>query len=199
MTATRIARLHVTLNDVKPLVQRRVEVPLAIRLDRLHLVLQAAMGWTNSHLYEIRARDVGWGLPDPDFGEGPLDAKKARLIDVLEDAGTKTVRYLYDFGDGWEHTVKVERITDAVPGLAYPVLINATGRCPPEDVGGSWGYDEFLDALANPAHENHAEMKGWIGETFDPIAVDVEALADDVAALAKAWARKPPAKRKPSN
>ena len=111
MTATRIARLHVTLNDVKPPVRRRVEVPLAILL-------------------------VGWGLPDPDFGDGPLDAKKARLIDVLEDAGTKTLKYLYDFGDGWEHTVKVERITDAIPGLAYPVLINATGRCPPEDVGG---------------------------------------------------------------
>jgi hypothetical protein len=199
MTATSIARLKVTLNDVKPPVQRRVEVPLAIRLDRLHLVLQAAMGWTNSHLYEIRARDVGWGLPDPDFDEGPLDARKARLIDVLEDAGVKTVKYLYDFGDGWEHTVKVERVTDAVPGLTYPVLIDATGRCPPEDVGGPWGYDEFLDALVDPAHENHAEMKGWIGEDFDPTAVDVEALSDDVAALAKAWTRKPPTKRKLSN
>jgi hypothetical protein len=198
MTATRIARLHVTLNDVKPSVQRRVEVPLAIRLDRLHLVLQAAMGWTNSHLYEIRARNVGWGLPDPDFGEGPLDAKKARLVDVLEDAGTKTIKYLYDFGDGWEHTVKVERITDAVPGTTYPVLIHAAGRCPPEDVGGPWGYDEFLDALSDPAHENHAEMKDWIGEDFDPTAVDLEALADDVAALAQAWARKPATKQKRS-
>jgi len=199
MTANSIARLKVTLNDVKPSVQRRVEVPLAIRLDRLHLVLQAAMGWTNSHLYEIRARDVGWGLPDPDFDDGPLDAKKARLIDVLEDAGTKTVKYLYDFGDGWEHTVKVERITDAVPGLAYPVLINAVGRCPPEDVGGPWGYAEFLGALADPAHENHAEMKNWIGETFDPEAVDIKALSNDVAALAKAWTRKPPTKRKIPN
>ncbi len=198
MTATSIARLHVTLDDVKPMVQRRIEVPLAIRLDRLHLVLQAAMGWTGSHLYEIRARDVGWGLPDPDFDEGPLDARKARLVDVLEDAGVKTIKYLYDYGDGWEHTVKVERITDAVPGTAYPVLINAVGRCPPEDVGGSWGYAEFLDAIADPAHENHAEMKNWIGETFDPKAVDVEALADDVAALAKAWTRKPPTKRKRS-
>ncbi len=196
MTAASIARLLVTLDDVKPPVRRRVEVPLAIRLDRLHLVLQAAIGWTDSHLYEIRARDVGWGLPDPDFGDGPLDAKKARLVDVLEDVGTKTLKYLYDFGDGWEHTVKVERIADAVPGTAYPVLIDATGRCPPEDVGGSWGYAEFLDAIADPAHENHAEMKEWVGEPFDPKAVDVEALADDVAALAKAWARKPPARRK---
>ena len=196
MTATSIARLQVTLDDVKPLVRRRVEVPLAIRLDRLHLVLQAAIGWTNSHLYEIRAWDVGWGLPDPDFGDGPLDAKKARLIDVLEDVGTKTLKYLYDFGDGWEHTVKVERITDAIPGFAYPVLIDATGRCPPEDVGGPWGYDEFLDAIADPTHENHVEMKDWIGEPFDPKVVDVEALSKDVTALAKAWTRKPSTKRK---
>ena len=198
MTAASIARLLVTLDNVKPPVRRRVEVPLAIRLDRLHLVLQAAMGWTNSHLYEIRARDVGWGIPDSDFGDGPLDAKKARLVDALEDVGTKTLKYLYDFGDGWEHTVKVERIADAVPGMAYPVLINAVGRCPPEDVGGSWGYAEFLDAVADPAHENHAEMKEWAGEPFDPKVVDVEALTDDVAALAKAWTRKPPARRKQS-
>jgi len=195
MTATSIARLKVTLNDVKPAVQRRVEVPLAIRLDRLHLVLQAAMGWTDSHLYEIKARDVGWGMPAPDFSEGPLDARRARLIDVLENTNVKTIKYLYDFGDGWEHTVKVERITDAAPGLAYPVLIDAIGRCPPEDVGGPWGYDAFLEALADPAHENHAGMKDWIGETFDPNAVDVEALANDVAARAKTWTRKPPTKR----
>ena len=131
-----IARLKITLDDVKPAVTRRVEVPLTIRLDRLHLVLQAAMGWTNSHLYEIRARGVGWGVPDPDFGDGPLDARKTRLLDVIEDTGAKTLKYLYDFGDGWEHTVKVERITDAIPGLLYPFLIDATGRCPPEGVGG---------------------------------------------------------------
>jgi hypothetical protein len=107
MTSTSIARLKITLDDVKPAVVRRVEVPLTIRLDRLHLVLQAAMGWTNSHLYEIRARDVGWGMPDPDWGDGPLDARKTRLLDVLEDTGVKTLKYLYDFGDGWEHTVKV--------------------------------------------------------------------------------------------
>ena len=76
MTAASIARLLVTLDDVKPAVRRQVEVPLAIRLDRLHLVLQAAMGWTNSHLYEIKARNVGWGLPDPDFGEGPLTPRR---------------------------------------------------------------------------------------------------------------------------
>jgi len=74
------------------------------------------MGWTNTHLYEILARGTGWGIPDPDWGDGPLDARKARLIDVLEDVGTKTLKYLSDFGYGWEHTVKVERIAAPEPG-----------------------------------------------------------------------------------
>lgn len=105
MTAA-VLRLKVTLNDVEPKVLRRIEVPADIKLDRLHLTLQAALGWTNSHLFEIRARDVGWGQPSPDWPDGPLDARKAKLIDVLEDAGTKTLRYLYDYGDGWEHTIR---------------------------------------------------------------------------------------------
>jgi hypothetical protein len=100
MTAA-VLRLKVTLDDVEPKVLRRIEVPADIKLDRLHLTLQAALGWTNSHLFEIRARDVGWGLPSPDWPDGPLDARKVKLIDVLEDAGTKTLRYLYDYGDGW--------------------------------------------------------------------------------------------------
>ncbi len=197
MTASAIARLKITLDDVKPTVMRRVEVPLTIRLDRLHLVLQAALGWTNSHLYEIRARDVGWGMPDPDWGEGPLDARKARLIGVLEDAGTKTLKYLYDFGDGWEHTIKIERIIDAIPALPYPLLVDAVGRCPPEDVGGPWGYAEFLEAIADPEHENHDDMVRWAGERFDPNTIDVTVYAQAVAKLAKAWSRKPAVKRKP--
>ena len=178
---------------------RRIEVPLTIRLDRLHLVLQAAIGWTNSHLYEIRARGVGWGMPDPDWGNGPLDARKARLLDVIEDTGAKTLKYLYDFGDGWEHTVKVERITDAIPGLLYPLLIDATGRCPPEDVGGPPGYAEFLEAIGDPKHESHAEMVQWVGAPFDPKAIDFDEPAKAVDALAKAWSRKPASKRKPAS
>ncbi|TPG53625.1 plasmid pRiA4b ORF-3 family protein [Roseomonas nepalensis] len=190
-----IARLKVTLDEVKPAVVRRVEVPLTIRLDRLHLVLQAAMGWTNSHLYEIRAREVGWGIPDQDWGGGPLDARKARLSDVIEDTGAKTLRYLYDFGDGWEHTVKIERITDAVPGQTYPQLIDAVGRCPPEDVGGPWGYAEFLEAVANEQHENHAAMIEWAGRRFDPNIIHIDDHAKAIAVFAKAWTRKPAAKR----
>jgi hypothetical protein len=190
MTAASIARLRIKLDDVEPAVVRRVEVPLTIRLDRLHLVLQAAMGRTNSHLYEIRARDVGWGRPDPYFGDGPLDARKTRLIDVLEDVGTRSLKYLYDFGDGWEHSIRIERIGDAVPGMAYPCLINAAGRCPPEDVGGPWGYHDFLDAIADPNHQEHAEKLEWFGSNFDPNNADVEALNQALHALAKKWSRR---------
>ena len=190
MTASRIARLKITLDGVTPVVQRRVEVPLTIRLDRLHLVFQAALGWTNSHLYEIRARDIGWGMVNPDWGDGPLDATKSRLADVLEDVGAKTLKYLYDFGDGWEHTVKVERVANAIPGLAYSILLDAIGRCPPEDVGGPWGYSDLIDALADPSHERHDELAEWIGGSFDPLKCDVDVLAEAVDALARKWSRK---------
>jgi hypothetical protein len=199
MTADSIARLQITLDNVKPTVLRRIEVPLGIRLDRLHLVIQAAMGWTNSHLYEIRAGDVRWGIPDPDWGGGPLDARKARLVDVLDDIGVKTLKYLYDFGDGWEHTIKIEHIADAMPGVAYPRLIDVTRRCPPENIGGPWGYEQFLQAIADPKHVRHAELTEWIGEAFDPDTVDTEGHASALAALATQWSRRPAVTRKRAN
>jgi hypothetical protein len=166
------------------------EVSADTRLHRLHQTLQAALGWSNSHLFEIRACDVGWGLPSPDWLDGPRDARKVRLIDVLEDAGTKTLRYLYDYGDGWEHTIKVERMIPADTASPYPRLIEASGRCPPEDVGGPWGYAEMLEALADPDHERHAEILKSVGGDFDPHAFDAEPLCAKVAALANRWSRK---------
>jgi hypothetical protein len=197
MSADTIARLKITLENVKPTVLRRVEVPFAIRLDRLHMTIQAAMGWTNSHLYELRAGDVAWSTPYPD-SDGPddlLDARKARLGDILEDIGRKKLTYLYDFGDGWEHTIKVERVTDPEAGVMYPRLIEVSGCCPPEDSAGPWGYAEFIEAIKDPRHERHRELTEWIGDDFDPDADNAEWLIEDVAALAKAWSRKPAAKR----
>jgi hypothetical protein len=171
MSAATIARLKITLDHVKPVILRRLEVPFDIRLDHLHLTIQAAMGWTNSHLYEIRAGDVGWStpLPDADWQGDFLDAGKARLDDVLADVGTKTLRYLYDFGDGWQHAIKLEGLVDPEPGVLYPRLIEASGRCPPEDVGGPSGYAEFLAAMGDPKHERHDDLADWIDEDeFNP-------------------------------
>jgi hypothetical protein len=140
-------RLKITLNDIEPAVLRRIEVPFDIRLDRLHLAIQAAMSWTNTH------RDVGWGIPDRDWGDGPLD----------------------------------ERLVDPEPGVLYPRLIEANGRCPPEDIGGPWGYAEFLEAIGDPKHERHAEFAQWVADDFDPNIVDADWLAKELATLAKRW------------
>jgi hypothetical protein len=190
MTAGTIARLKITLDGVEPAVLRRVDVPCDIRLDRLHLVIQAAMGWGNCHLYMLRAGDLGWSTPDPDDPDDLLDARKARLDDVLDRAGTKTLTYLYDFGDDWRHTVTLERLLDAEPGALYPRLVEATGRCPPEDVGGAWGYAEFLEAIHNRKHERHAEFKEWWPGKFDVKEAGADRLQADVAALARRWTRR---------
>lgn len=190
-----IARLRVTLDDVEPAVTRTLDVPADIRLDRLHAALQAALGWADYHLWEFRAGDVGWGVPDPDWPDGPLDARKTTLWQAIEDSGAKTLTYLYDFGDGWEHTVKILRFDDAVHGNKYPVLIEAAGCCPPEDVGGPWGYADFLDAIADPNHEQHDDIKEWHGGDFDPQDVPIGRLKADVASLA-AKSNRTPRKRK---
>ncbi len=197
MSAAAIACLKITLDHVKPRVMRRVEVPLDIRLDRLHLTIQAAMGWTNSHLYELCAGGTRWSTPYPeeDWAGDFLDARKARLDRALEDVGMKTWRYVYDFGDDWEHTIKIERLGDRAPGVRYPRLIEVVGRCPPEDSGGPWGYMDMLEAVRDPKNERHAEVSEWLPEDFDPADPNSQWLAAEVEALAKSWSRKPTRKR----
>ena len=96
---TTAVRIRIALKDVKPEVMRCLVVPVSLRVDRLHLTLQAAFGWTNSHLFEFLAGEGRWGIPDADsdFGPQPIDARKARLLDIVRETGTKTIHYLYDF------------------------------------------------------------------------------------------------------
>lgn len=184
MGAKSIVRLKITLDRVEPAVMRRISVRFGVRLERLHRIIQAAMGWSGGHLWEFRAGGTGWGPRDDyEFGDGPLDASKATLLSVIEDVGSKTIRYIYDFGDNWQHTIKVERIFPDVPGLAQPFLLEATGRCPPEDIGGPLGYREMLDALADPKHARHDELVERYGG-FDPAAVNLKGLEAAVDALA---------------
>jgi transposase len=125
-------RLKITLDDVTPAVSRTLEVPLNIRLDRLHTVFQTAFSWTDSHLWERSFGQTGFGIPDPEYGfDGPLDARKATLAQVLADTRRKTFRYLYHFGDAWEHSVKIERVGAASPHLTYPLILDAVGMRPP--------------------------------------------------------------------
>jgi hypothetical protein len=195
MSTPSVAVLKITLDDVEPMVMRRIVVPADIRLDRLHLVIQAAMGWTNSHLYEFRIGGAGWGEPDPDgLHDGPLDAKKGRLSAVLADAGRKTFSYLYDFGDSWSHTVKLEKIALGIRGESNILLLDAAGRCPPEDCGGASGYENLLEILANPDHDEHEETLVWCGGRFDPARADRPILEGSIERLARRWAPRSKAK-----
>jgi hypothetical protein len=190
-----IARLKITLDDVEPRVRRRVDVPFDIRLDRLHLVIQVAMGWTNSHLYEFRLGETGWGIPDRDFPGDAQDARKASLATLLTAYGKKKFDYIYDFGDCWEHTIAVEKILESLPEQEYPCLIEAQGNCPPEDVGGYPGYEELLAAKADPTHERRQEFEDWMDlDAFDPKTPDTAFIKLALKALAKKWTPKPKTK-----
>jgi hypothetical protein len=84
------------------------------------------------------------------------------------------LRYEYDFGDSWEHELLVEKILPPEPGVRYPLCLKGKGACPPEDVGGVWGYDSFLEAIADPKHPEHDDMLEWVGGEFDPEAFDLD-------------------------
>jgi hypothetical protein len=191
--ATTAVRIKATLKDVTPAVERRIVVPLAIRLDRLHSALQAAFGWTNTHHYAFTVGGITWGVPDPDFGFGgaPAVASKARLYDIVKETGAKTIHYLYDFGDGWDHILKLERWFENTITDGLPLLLEASGRCPPEDVGGPDGYAQFLEAIADVSHPRHAEFAETFPEGFNPWALDKRELEHSVDALAQKWRAKP--------
>ncbi len=189
MSKTHIARLKITLDHVEPIVMRRVALPLSIKLDRLHTLVQVAMGWSGGHLWAFVVRGIEWGPRElgGGFSDGPLDASKARLGDVLEDVGAKTLKYIYDFGDGWQHTIKVERMFAGVPGLSLPFLLEATGRCPPEDIGGPAAYMELLAAVADRQHPRYSEAVEQLGADFSSTAVRVRNLERAVDELAERW------------
>ncbi len=183
-----IVEIKVTLKDVKPRVSRVLQVSADIWLDELHLTLQAAMGWENSHLYMFVAGPVTWGLPDPDFAGGDdLYADDSTLSDVIKVTGKKTIKYIYDFGDSWDHTIKIGKFSDPDPGELYPRLLKATGKCPPEDVGGCWGYENFLAAIADPDHPEHEDFKDWYDGDFNPDQPETDVLKHHVLTLAKSW------------
>jgi len=162
----KVYELQVSLRGSQSLIWRRVQVLNDITLFRFHNILQLVMGWTNSHLHQFLVGQTYYGEPDPEYGADHEDVRRVRLSRVLRKPQDAMV-YEYDFGDGWEHDIVLERIVDPDPGAQYPFILAAEGACPPEDVGGIEGYYEFLRALANPRHPQHRDMKAWWGGPFD--------------------------------
>lgn len=169
----KIYQIKVTLNDSKPPIWRRLLVPSTIMLSKLHEVLQIAMGWTDSHLHQFTAAGRFYGQPAPEFDFKVIDEQKIGLDQLLKKA-KDSITYEYDFGDGWEHKIILEKILPFDPGTPLPTCIIGKRACPPEDVGGIWGYAEFLQAISNPNHPEHKEYIEWIGEAFDPEYFNVD-------------------------
>lgn len=177
-----VYQIQVTLRDVKPACWRRLQVPADASLERLHMILQVAMGWQDCHLYEFQAGESSFGIPDPDFGGDTRSASRVRLQRVAPAGGARLV-YRYDFGDDWVHDVVVEEILAPEQGARYPRCLGGERACPPEDCGGPWGYQELLEAIADPRHEEHASMIEWLGGSFDPEAFDPDAVNAALAGL----------------
>jgi Plasmid pRiA4b ORF-3-like protein len=187
-----IARLTVEIDDVTPRVARCLEVPLDIRLDDLHFVLQIAIGWQNGHPLEFRIGDKAWGLPDREAESNPTPAHTATLADIL--ALGSAFKYDYVFGEDWQHTVTLQLRANAAPGVRYPHLVSAEGRCPPADIGGPIGYETYLRTIADPASVDHEDMLEFDAPDFDPHAVDEAALRANLASLRSYIGRKPSAR-----
>ncbi|SDY45611.1 pRiA4b ORF-3-like protein [Micromonospora pattaloongensis] len=165
-----IFQLKVSLPDVTPAVWRRVLVPGGYTLDRLHRVIQHAMGWQDYHLHSFDIDGLQYGEPDPD-GELALRDELDVRLDMVAAKGSRFL-YTYDFGDWWEHEVVVEDVFGPEPDERYPICVDGEWACPPEDVGGAFGYTEFLAALADPGHPEHEPMRGWIGRPFHAAAFE---------------------------
>jgi hypothetical protein len=176
--ATTVYQLKITLAEIKPPIWRRVHVK-DCSLSKLHQVIQAAMGWTNTHLWAFDIDGVDYG-DDPEGEMDPSSARKAKLGKFVAE-GVKKLRYIYDFGDNWEHIIQVEKVLNADPSLKYPRCVDGQRARPPEDCGGPWGYGDLLEAVKNPS--KNPEMLEWVGGEFDPEKFDLAAANEELATI----------------
>jgi hypothetical protein len=168
-----IYQIKVTLRDSKPPIWRRLLVLDSTTLHKLHQIIQIAMGWTDSHLHEFIIENKRYSIPSTEDWEPVIDEHRYPLSQVVPSDKYKFT-YVYDFGDSWDHEVLVERILPSEPGIKYPLCIKGKRKCPPEDVGGVWGYDSFLEAMSDPNHKEHASYFEWWGGKFDPEEFSIE-------------------------
>jgi hypothetical protein len=166
-------QLLVELDWVKPKVWRRLLVPVTIELPLLHVMLLWGMGWGGGHLHEFVFGHDHYGPSEPGL---ELDEVEDEDGVTLRDApgARRTFLYVYDYGDNWRHKVKLEKIVMPSEPITKALCIGGENACPPEDVGGAPGYEEFLEALADPNHPEHLELKTWIGRPFDPTEFDID-------------------------
>lgn len=179
-----VYQFKIMLKGTKPPVWRRIQVPETYTFWDLHVAIQDAMGWLDYHLHAFELVNpftgikTEIGMPDEEFGREILPEWKQKIADWFSTEN-RSADYRYDFGDNWEHIVKLEKILPRNKNVRYPTCIDGKRTCPPEDCGGVWGYEDFLEAMKNPNHERHEELLEWIGGEFDPEHFDVEEVVFD--------------------
>jgi hypothetical protein len=178
---TAVYQFKVSLNHVGPPIWRLFQVKSDITLHRLASTIIMVMGWDGGHLHQFKIGGKEYGIPREDEEDDyqPEDERKVRLCDLShEELGIFT--FEYDFGDGWEHMVVLERVLAPEKGVKYPVCIDGKRSCPPEDCGGPPGYEHFLEAIRNPKHPEHEHLLGWAGGAFDPEEFNLDDIDDDL-------------------
>lgn len=171
--ANSIYQIKITLTGVRPPIWRTVLVSGDLGLGSFHQVIQAAMGWENSHLHQFVANRVFYGMADGDFGLEMEDESQYKLSQLLKNE-KDTLVYEYDFGDSWEHKILLEKILPHDNKKTLPICIKGKRACPPEDCGGIWGYQELLETLSDPKNPDYEDMLEWLGGEFDLEAFDLD-------------------------
>lgn len=182
-------KIKVVLEGMPHKVFRKILVPKDINMMQLHYIIQLAMGWTFSHLFQFcdnkwkASIRVSYGDDDSfdmiDVEEKPADLVKLK-DEFVENRDSKPFWYWYDFGDDWWH-----KISFIKPGKRdmdifneAPKCVEAIGVCPPEDVGGPSGYDRFLEIISNPKHPEYKGYRAWAGipegEKFNTDYVNIQ-------------------------
>ncbi|MFC4874930.1 plasmid pRiA4b ORF-3 family protein [Negadavirga shengliensis] len=199
-------KINVKLEDMPHNVFRRLLLPENTNMMQLHAVIQLAMGWEFSHLFQFSDKKYKGNIiasygQDDGFGDFMENEKEAHLVslkkDFLEKGERKPFWYWYDFGDDWWHKITFLKPSkkDLELYSAAPVCVEAHGKCPPEDVGGPWGYSAFCEAINDKKHPEYKEYREWLGlnlkAKYDFETVDTEAINQDLESyfFSRYWKR----------
>lgn len=187
-----LLQFKITLTGIRPPIWRRVLVPEGLSLSGLHDVIQEVMGWTDSHLHDFHWREERFSIPDPEFDEERVVDERTVTLKELGLSIKDRLEYMYDFGDGWEHVLTLEKVLEAGEHQT-PVCLNGARSCPPEDCGGIWGYENLLETLKDPTHKEYEEWKTWLPEDFDPEQFDLAEVNSGLSV--RQWTLSPPSRK----
>ena len=172
-----IYQLKISLKMSKPEIWRRLHITSTCNLEQLHIAIQIAMGWTNAHLHEFSQGEARYGAPDSQMTYDIYDESEFRLAQLFRAEGDR-MHYVYDFGDGWEHDIVLEKILPFATDIALPFCIEGQRACPPEDVGGIPGYELLLETISDPSHPDYDDVLEWLGGDYDADHLDLPLIND---------------------